>query len=98
MMMMTFGETFHKRRMKMMSDGTEKKLNPQTIASRKYHEKMGYKVRGFRLHKEEFEAFKEACAKAGVSQAGQIERMMREFCQANGVEVKEREKARQTKD
>lgn len=53
--------------------------NSQTIASAKYHAKKGIITKSFALKKDLCEEFKEACAAAGVSQASQISKMMREF-------------------
>ena len=55
------------------------KPNPQTIATEKYQKKAGYMTKGFKLKREIAEQFAEACDKAGVSQAGQITKMMQEF-------------------
>ena len=53
--------------------------NSQTVASAKYNAKVGNIQKSFALKKELCEEFKEACAAAGVSQASQISKMMREF-------------------
>lgn len=53
--------------------------NPQTVATDKYQKKAGYMTKGFKLKREIVEQFEEACRKAGVSQAGQITEMMKEF-------------------
>ena len=55
------------------------KPNPQTIASAKYQKKAGYMTKGFKLEREVVERFESACQKAGVSQAGQITKMMEQF-------------------
>lgn len=55
------------------------KPNPQTIATEKYQKKAGYMTKGFKLKREIAEQFAKACDKAGVSQAGQITKMMQEF-------------------
>lgn len=55
------------------------KPNTQTKATDKYQKKAGIIAKSFKLKKEMAEAFKEACDKAGVSQAGQITKMMNEF-------------------
>ena len=52
---------------------------PQTIASERYQKKAGYISKAFKLKREVVESFAEACEKAGVSQAGQITKMMKEF-------------------
>lgn len=41
--------------------------------------KAGYMTKGFKLKRELADEFKKACQKAGVSQAAQISKMMREF-------------------
>ena len=53
--------------------------NPQTIASAKYQKKAGYITKGFKLKRDVAERFEAACEKAGVSQAGQITKIMEEF-------------------
>ena len=55
------------------------KPNPQTIATDKYQKKAGYMTKGFKIKRDIAEQFAEACEKAGVSQAGQITEMMKEF-------------------
>lgn len=52
---------------------------PQTIASEKYQKKAGYMTKGFKIKRELAEEFENACEKAGVSQAGQITKLMKEF-------------------
>jgi len=53
--------------------------NKQTIASAKWAKKVGYISKSYRLKKDTVEAFAAACEKAGVSQAGQLTKMMLEF-------------------
>ena len=57
------------------------KGNPsaQTRASEKYQKKAGYITKGFKLKKDVSDEFKEACDRAGVSQAAQITKMMKAF-------------------
>lgn len=57
--------------------------NQQTIASEKYQKKAGYMTKGFKLKRELVEEFEMVCKTLGVSQAGQITRMMQEFIQQN---------------
>ncbi len=57
--------------------------NPQTVATDKYQKKAGYMTKGFKLKREIVEQFEEACKKAGVSQASQVTKMMREFIEQN---------------
>lgn len=56
---------------------------PQTIATRKYQEKVGLISKSYKLKKELTDEFAEACKRAGVSQAEQISKMMREFIEQN---------------
>ena len=51
----------------------------QTKATEKWQKKVGIISKSFKLKKELTDEFKEACEKAGVSQAAQISKMMREF-------------------
>ena len=51
----------------------------QTKATDKWQKKVGIISKSFKLKKELTDEFKEACEKAGVSQASQISKMMREF-------------------
>lgn len=53
--------------------------NAQTIASEKFQKKAGYMTKGFKIKRDVADRFVEACDKAGVSQAGQIRRMMEKF-------------------
>lgn len=52
---------------------------PQTIATRKYEQKVGYIAKSYKLKRELADQFAAACEKAGVSQAAQLSKMMREF-------------------
>lgn len=52
---------------------------PQTIASEKYQKKAGWMTKGFKLKRELVEQFEAACKEAGVSQAGKISELMKEF-------------------
>lgn len=61
---------------------------PQTIATKKYEKKAGFMSKSYKLRKEIVEQFAEACEKAGVSQAGQLSEMMKQFAE----EVKETSK------
>ncbi|MDO4289356.1 MAG: chemotaxis protein [Eubacterium sp.] len=51
----------------------------QTIATGKYQKKVGLITKSYKLKKEVTEVFAEACEKAGVSQAGQLTKMMKAF-------------------
>jgi hypothetical protein len=52
---------------------------PQTIATRKYQQKVGIISKSYKLKRELTERFAEACDAAGVSQAAQISKLMEEF-------------------
>lgn len=52
---------------------------PQTIATTKYEKKAGWTSKSYKLKIEIVDSFAEACKLAGVSQAGQLSKMMREF-------------------
>ena len=52
---------------------------PQTIATKKYEAKAGWVSKSYKLKKEVVEAFAEACEKKGVSAAGQLTEMMKQF-------------------
>ncbi len=52
---------------------------PQTVATKKYEQKAGWVSKSYKLKRDLVEQFAEACGKAGVSQAGQISKMMKEF-------------------
>ena len=51
----------------------------QTIASEKYQKKTGLISKSYKLKKELVDRFSMACEKAGVSQASQITKMMKDF-------------------
>ena len=51
----------------------------QTKASEKYQKKVGLISKSYKLKKEDVETFALACEKAGISQAAQITKMMKEF-------------------
>ena len=57
----------------------EKKIRPQD----KWNAKAGLISKSYKLKRELVEAFADACEKAGVSQAGQLSMMMREFIDKN---------------
>ena len=57
----------------------EKKIKPQD----KWNAKAGLISKSYKLKRELVEAFADACEKAGVSQAGQLSMMMREFIEKN---------------
>ena len=51
----------------------------QSIATRKYEAKAGWVSKTYKMKGETVKAFAEACEKAGVSQAGQLTKMMNAF-------------------
>lgn len=51
----------------------------QTIASKKYQDKVGYISKSYKLKKDIVERFAEACDKSGVAQAAQVTKMMEAF-------------------
>lgn len=51
----------------------------QTIASKKYQKKAGIMAKSYKLKRELVDQFSKACEIAGVSQAGQLSKMMKEF-------------------
>lgn len=55
----------------------EKKIRPQD----KWNAKAGYVSKSYKLKQEVVIAFAEACEKAGVSQASQLTKMMKEFAE-----------------
>ena len=59
--------------------GTKKK-RPQDI----WNAKAGYISKSYKLKKDVVKEFAEACNIAGVSQAGQLTKMMKAFIEENG--------------
>ena len=55
------------------------KPKPQTVATRKYEAKTGWVSKSYKLKKEVVEEYALACEKAGVSAAGQLTKMMKQF-------------------
>ncbi len=53
----------------------KKKRRPQDV----WNEKAGYVSKSYKLKQDVVDDFKEACDRAGVSQASQITTMMKEF-------------------
>lgn len=51
----------------------------QTIATKRYEKKAGWVSKSYKLKKEVVDEYAEACKKAGVSAAGQLTKMMKEF-------------------
>ena len=64
----------------------EKKIRPQD----KWNEKAGLISKSYKLKRELVDEFAEACDKAGVSQAGQLSKMMRDFIQEGEMKGMER--------
>lgn len=62
---------------------------PQTVASKKYQDKVGWISKSYKLKKEVVELYADACEKAGVSQAGQLMKMMKEFADKTNKEHSE---------
>lgn len=60
---------------------TNKKTRPQD----RWNERNQYISKSYRLYRKDADAFAKACQKAGVSQAGQLTKMMKEFCESQGV-------------
>lgn len=52
---------------------------PQTIATKKYEKKAGFVSKSYKLKREVVDQFAKACDMAGVSQAAQLTKMMKEF-------------------
>ncbi len=59
----------------------EKKIRPQD----RWNEKAGLVSKSYKLKKGLTEDFAAACRKAGVSQAGQISKMMKQFIEEVGT-------------
>lgn len=51
----------------------------QTLRSKRYQAKAGWMSKSYKMKRETVEAFAAACEKTGVSQAGQLMKMMNEF-------------------
>lgn len=58
---------------------SEEKKRPQD----RWNEKNNYIAKSFKMRRELADEFKVACDKAGVSQSGQIVKMMQDFILAN---------------
>lgn len=52
---------------------------PQTIATKRYEKKAGWVSKSYKLRREVVDEYAKACEKAGVSAAGQLTKMMKEF-------------------
>ena len=51
----------------------------QTLRNERYQKKAGWVSKSYKLKKEVVDAYAEACEKSGVSAAGQLTKMMKEF-------------------
>ena len=60
----------------------DKKKRPQDV----WNEKAGYVSKSYKLKKTLVDAFADACDRAGVSQAGQLTKMMNEFIEETNKE------------
>lgn len=65
------------------------KPTAQTVASKKYQEKVGYISKSYKLKKDVVEAFAKACEKNGVSQSTKIKELMLDYVKANSESVDE---------
>lgn len=71
--------------------GEKKKMpignpKPQTEATKRYEKKSGWLSKSYKLKRDLVEQFADACDKAGVSQAAQLTKMMKEFIEENQKE------------
>jgi len=57
------------------------KINDGLTPQERYHKKVGWVSKSYKLKQADIDAFAKACEKAGVSQAGQLTKMMREFAE-----------------
>lgn len=55
----------------------------QTIASKKYQDKVGLISKSYKLNKELVAEFSEVCETVGIAQSAQISKMMKEFIEKN---------------
>lgn len=51
----------------------------QSVATRKYESSHGWMSKSYKMKRDIVDQYAEACKKAGVSQAGQLMKMMMEF-------------------
>lgn len=63
----------------MNKEVSGKKIRPQDA----WNERAGLISKSYKLKKDLVDEFKEACDRAGVSQAGQLSKMMSEFIKQN---------------
>lgn len=71
-----------------------KKLRPQD----RWDAKAGVRTRGYKLHTEIADQFRDACKTAGVSQARALEKLMKEFIDhvSNEIDWSQRKKPEKT--
>ena len=62
---------------------------PKNTPQARWNNANGYISKSYRLYRRDAEAFSEACRRTDVSQAGQLTRMIRDFCTQHGVEIKD---------
>lgn len=60
--------------------------NNQSKATRKYEASHGWVSKSYKMKEDVVKRFAAACEAAGVSQAGQLMKMMEEFIKANKTE------------
>ena len=51
----------------------------QTLRNQRYQDQAGWVSKSYKLKRETVEEFAKACEKQGVSQAGQLSKMMKEY-------------------
>lgn len=57
--------------------------NKKETPQQRWDRKNGYTAKSFKMRKELADQFKDACEAAGVSQSGQIVKMMQDFIEKN---------------
>ena len=62
-------------------------MTPKNTPQAHWSNANGYISTSYRMYRRDAEAFAKACRRAGVSQAGQLTRMIRDFCTQHGVKV-----------
>lgn len=75
-------------KVRMLSNMPKGEPKAQTIASEKYQKKAGYMTKSFKLKRNLVEQFSEACEKQGVSQAGQLSKLMKKFIDESDTDGK----------
>lgn len=64
------------------------KPNSQTVASKKYQQKIGLIAKSYKLKRELVEEFAKVCDKVGVSQSAQLSVLMKEFIDKQKTDCK----------